>query len=253
MSEAIARTEAGRDEAHARALGRIMGENYRACLQECRENHIRYGKVSRREAAELAEKDAQNRRNPSDAHTARVHEKPLEELNWDDLETLELNEEGKGWTKWEQIQAQAKEDLISGIYGEEAVVHKSALPIRRAQYIALRDRFITEWQPRDMIEETLIEQLTQQYTMYLHWARVSSARAWGEMRQLNQWEQVYEAPRVSEQEADMHAMTMMERCHRLFLRTLRALRDMRRYAPVIIQNAGQVNMTQGPQINIAEA
>ena len=38
---------------------------------------------------------------------------------------------------------------------------------------------------------------------------------------------------------------MVDRFNRIFLRTLRALRDLRRYSPsVTIQNAGQVNIAQ---------
>jgi hypothetical protein len=44
---------------------------------------------------------------------------------------------------------------------------------------------------------------------------------------------------------------MADRFHRIFLRTLRALRDLRRYAgPVIVQQAGQVNVG-GQQVNVA--
>jgi hypothetical protein len=39
-------------------------------------------------------------------------------------------------------------------------------------------------------------------------------------------------------------MAMAERWNRIMLRTLRALRDLRRYSqPVLIQNAGQVNVS----------
>jgi hypothetical protein len=48
-------------------------------------------------------------------------------------------------------------------------------------------------------------------------------------------------------------MAMVERWNRVFLRTLRALRDFRRYAPtVMIQNAGQVNIGS-QQVNVADA
>ena len=45
---------------------------------------------------------------------------------------------------------------------------------------------------------------------------------------------------------------MVDRFNKLFLRTLRALRDLRRYAPtVMIYNAGQVNIGQ-QQVNAAQ-
>ena len=44
---------------------------------------------------------------------------------------------------------------------------------------------------------------------------------------------------------------MAGRCHRTFLRALRALRDLRRYTPsVLVQNAGQVNVGS-QQVNVA--
>jgi hypothetical protein len=47
---------------------------------------------------------------------------------------------------------------------------------------------------------------------------------------------------------------MVERFNRLFLRTLRALRDYRRYTgpPVLVQHAGQVNVAQ-QQVNVSAA
>jgi hypothetical protein len=43
---------------------------------------------------------------------------------------------------------------------------------------------------------------------------------------------------------------MMDRYNRIFLRTLRALCDMRRHSkPVIIQNGGQMNVAQ-QQVNL---
>ena len=44
---------------------------------------------------------------------------------------------------------------------------------------------------------------------------------------------------------------MVERFHRMYLRSFRALRDLRRYAPsVVVQNAGQVNVG-GQQVNVS--
>jgi hypothetical protein len=44
---------------------------------------------------------------------------------------------------------------------------------------------------------------------------------------------------------------MVERCHRLYLRTLRALQDQQRLQPpVVVRRAGQVNVAH-QQINVA--
>lgn len=57
---------------------------------------------------------------------------------------------------------------------------------------------------------------------------------------------------MSTGEAIEHAATMIDRFNRLFLRTLRQLRDPSGYVPaVMIRNAGQVNIRQ-QQVNAAE-
>jgi hypothetical protein len=51
--------------------------------------------------------------------------------------------------------------------------------------------------------------------------------------------------------AEPEATAMVDRYNKMFIRTLRALRDLRRYAPsVVIQNAGQVNVGS-QQVNVA--
>jgi hypothetical protein len=60
----------------------------------------------------------------------------------------------------------------------------------------------------------------------------------------------YETPRVSDAEALAEAAGMVERLHRLYVRTLRALQDLRRLEPVVVRRAGQVNVAH-QQINVA--
>jgi hypothetical protein len=49
-------------------------------------------------------------------------------------------------------------------------------------------------------------------------------------------------PYVHEQAAVEHAAQMADRWNRIYMRTLRNLRDLRRYSPVMINNAQQVNI-----------
>jgi hypothetical protein len=61
-----------------------------------------------------------------------------------------------------------------------------------------------------------------------------------------------ELPRITASEALERSANMLDRFNRMFLRTLRALRDLRRYnAPVIVQNAAQVNVG-AQQVNVAQ-
>jgi hypothetical protein len=58
---------------------------------------------------------------------------------------------------------------------------------------------------------------------------------------------------VSDAEALDQAAAMVDRFNRIFLRTLRALCDMRRQTkPVIVRNGGQVNVAQ-QQVNLSTA
>ena len=54
-------------------------------------------------------------------------------------------------------------------------------------------------------------------------------------------------------EALEQAGAMVDRFNRILLRTLRALRDLRRYSgPVIVQNGGQLNVAN-QQVNVRQA
>ena len=53
----------------------------------------------------------------------------------------------------------------------------------------------------------------------------------------------WKPPRIGVAETIDQSAAMVDRFHRLFLRTLRALREHRRHAPqVVVQNAAQVNV-----------
>ena len=59
----------------------------------------------------------------------------------------------------------------------------------------------------------------------------------------------FEPPRVSDVEAVDRAAGLVERFHRLYLRTLKALQDQRQVARRFVRRARQVNITQ--QVNVA--
>jgi hypothetical protein len=63
----------------------------------------------------------------------------------------------------------------------------------------------------------------------------------------------WQPPRLKASEYLERATQMADRYQRMFLRTLRQMRDLRRYSPpVIVQNAGQVNIAAdgGQQVNV---
>jgi len=63
----------------------------------------------------------------------------------------------------------------------------------------------------------------------------------------------WQPPRLSAAEMIENAMAMADRFNRLYLRTLRQMRDLRRYSvPVTINNPKQVNIAAdgGQQVNV---
>jgi hypothetical protein len=106
-------------------------------------------------------------------------------------------------------------------------------------------------QPTTGIERQLIDTMAQAQTAHLHWLELSMLRASRqcvsdkELREEGRWQ----APRVTDAEAVDQAAMMVDRFNKIFLRTLRAFRDLRRYSPsIVINNAKQVNVG-GHQLN----
>jgi hypothetical protein len=116
----------------------------------------------------------------------------------------------------------------------------------------------------------MIDMLAQSYFQWQFWleqtVKRSETREREEHPDYSQWKRLRKMshektwssdgfwlrPYVSEQEAVEHAVQMADRWNRIFMRTLRQLRDLRRYAPVTINNPSQVNITNegGKQVNL---
>jgi len=180
---------------------------------------------------------------------------PPDQVSWWQLERLEDQDPEAVRAAWERQKALAREELQSGMRGADAVEEYDWGPWGRARFAALWQTMIDEWHPRGGIERALVETLAQAHSAYLFWLQrltrrvtVQVAYEEGDMRREGKWT----PPQQSQAEAWEQAAAMVDRFNRIFLRTLRALRDLRRYAPsVTIQNAGQVNIAQ-QQTNTAE-
>jgi hypothetical protein len=114
--------------------------------------------------------------------------------------------------------------------------------------------FVTDWQPRGSIETALLETLAQAYTAQLIWTTrlqaLTLAEAKCQDRDLERQGQ-WEPPTVDAAAAIDQAAAMVDRFNRLFARTLRALRDLRRYTPqIVVQKVDQLNVG-AQQVNMA--
>ncbi|MFN7931083.1 MAG: hypothetical protein U0Y68_24780 [Blastocatellia bacterium] len=189
---------------------------------------------------------------------------PLTAISWYGLEKLYSHDPKLTKQVWRLICEEAAHELRHGhrMAKNFEVTDWQRDPWIRAQFLAIRNGFIEEWKPKGGIELALIDMMAQTYSEYQYWVQETHRRSTTEMkdtfRSREEEERFQRAnghwipPRVGEQAAVEHAMSMMDRYNRLFLRTLRQLRDLRRYStPVTINNPQQVNIAAdgGQQIN----
>jgi hypothetical protein len=173
---------------------------------------------------------------------------------------------------WEMLKSKAGDEFESGHLASKAMtpIEYMRTAWQVASYLGLRQSFITEWRPRGGIELSLIDILAQSFLQYQYWVKQSVMRSTTEPRReaegYAEWKQYkraeykahgwlpgyWDIPYVSERDAIEHAALMADRWNRTYLRTLRNLRDLRRYS-VVINNPQQVNIAGdgGSQMNFA--
>ena len=195
-------------------------------------------------------------------HMRRVLSDSVDNLCWSELERIYNELPGFVGTVWQLIKDEARKEFESG-HRMAATLETGDwqhLPWNRAQFLAIRESFVEDWQPKGAIELSMIDMMAQQYSEYLLWSDEVHRRSSTDAKMLftREEERLAEAkghwlpPRVCEQNAIEHAVQMLDRFNRFYLRTLRQLRDLRRYSmPVTINNPAQVNIAAdgGQQVN----
>ncbi|HEV7701284.1 MAG TPA: hypothetical protein VGO43_13715 [Pyrinomonadaceae bacterium] len=198
---------------------------------------------------------------------------PVENLNFADLMELQGFAPKVAEHFWERTKLEGRKEFYSGHLGANI-----SFPVgymkqvwNIARYLGVRESFIDDWQPSGGIEMSLIDMLTQAYFQWQYWLEQTvrrsqtsereqhpeyakwMARREKEMRVQGWTDGYWFRPFVSEQQALEHSVQMADRWNRIYMRTLRQLRDLRRYAPVTINNANQVNIAAdgGQQLNVA--
>jgi hypothetical protein len=194
---------------------------------------------------------------PGEWALEQARERPPQEIGWFQLEEIARTDPEAATEVWGQIKETARDDLTSGQRAARAVQdYFNEGPWELAQFLAIREELSEQWQPQGGMEQLLIDTLAQAYTEQLRWIATGNNYLNRECNRSavdEEKQQKWMPPRVTEAEAIENAMAMAERWNRVFLRTLRSLRDLRRYAPtVMIQSAGQVNIGQH-QVNLSES
>lgn len=197
---------------------------------------------------------------------------PFDCLNFIDLMELQALAPRVAEGFWEMVKAEGKKEFLSGHLGANInfpVGYQKEL-WNIARYLGVRESFIEEWNPSGGIEISLIDMLTQSYFQWQFWIEETVKRSQTREREphpeYSRWmaQQAREArakgyddgywtrPTISEAAALDQAVQMADRWNRIYMRTLRQLRDLRRYSPVTINNANQVNIAtdHAGQVNL---
>jgi hypothetical protein len=198
---------------------------------------------------------------------------PLQDLNFVDLDELYSFAPRVAERFWERAKREGRDEFESGHLAANTTFPAGYMKEvwNIARYLGVRESFINDWVPKGGIEIALIDMLAQSYFQWQFWLEQTVKRSQTEEREEHPdyqkwkrlraeqnkakgWEEGYWLrPYVSEQQAIEAAVQMADRWNRIFMRTLRQLRDFRRYSPVTINNPNQVNIATdgGQQVNVS--
>lgn len=185
---------------------------------------------------------------------AAVEGKHVEKVDWGEIAAVAEADMQGALQLWARVREAADDELESGRRAA-TIAGQDGNPYALAQFLAIRDAFADEWQPRGGIESALIDMLTVAFSLQMYWTTIAHERATRTHDTQREALKRYEAggwksPFQSEAEAVEQAHRLADGYNRQFLRTLRQMRDLRRYAPpVIVNNGGQVNVG-AQQVNI---
>jgi hypothetical protein len=179
-----------------------------------------------------------------------------EKVDWSHLSAIAEVDVNDSLELWERLRETADDELESGTRAA-AIVGSRKEPYALAQFLAIRNSFADQWQPNGGIESAMIDMMTIAFSLQMYWSQVAHRRSIevhnSQEKELGRYENKgWKSPYQHEAGAIDQAYKLADGYNRQFLRVLRQLRDLRRYAPVIIQNnGGQVNIGE-QQVNMKQ-
>lgn len=198
---------------------------------------------------------------------------PLDCLNFVDLLKLQEIAPRVAERFWERTKIEGRKEFESGHLAANITFPVGYMKgmWNIARYLGVRESFIDDWHPQGGIEVALIDMMAQSWFQWQYWIEQTVKRSetresemhpeysrWlaqrnRELKSYGITEGYWNRPYVSEQQALEHAVQMADRFNRIFMRTLRQLRDLRRYSPLTINNPNQVNIANegGQQVNVS--
>ncbi len=197
---------------------------------------------------------------------------PVQNLNFADLSRLYGFAPRVAEDFWERVKKEGRAEFESGHLAANITFPEGYMKgmWNIARYLGVRESFLDDWNPQGGIEIAMIDMLAQSYFQWQYWleqtVKRSETREREEHPEYQQWKErkreehkrkgwsdgYWLRPYVTEQQAIDSAVQMADRFNRMFMRTLRQLRDLRRYSPVTINNPNQVNIAAdgGQQVNL---
>jgi hypothetical protein len=177
-----------------------------------------------------------------------------EKVDWGHIAAVAEVSMEDGLQLWSRVREAADDELETGRRAAK-ITGSNTEAYALAQFLAIRDAFADQWQPQGGIESAMIDMMAVSFSLQMHWSTIAYERT--ERRHNEQRKEVqrfesqgWKSPYQSEADAVDQAHRLADGYNRQFLRVLRQLRDLRRYAPVVIQNnGGQVNVA-GQQVNV---
>src|SRR5262249_10015072 len=134
-----------------------------------------------------------------------------ETITWADLQELVGQTGWQAADLWEYLKRDACAAFRDGHWAAATLEGSDSRPWQRALFLAMWEELTEGWQPRNGVERQLIDLMAQaQMAQYIWQQRLSS---WAAM---------------NAEDAAEQAGAMVERYHRMFLRTLRALCGLRK-------------------------
>jgi hypothetical protein len=179
---------------------------------------------------------------------------PPSQLSWFELEAVAARDPDRAAARWEEVKQAARGEIASGHRAARALEGHDSRCWSRARFLAIRAELSAAWRPRTAAEQHLVDQLAQWQTLIWQWQESYTAyEDVAATRAQRSGPGDTPGPRF-QSDADRleHAAAMVERFHRLYLRTLSALQAMRRLPPVVVRAAGQVNIGH-QQVNMGGA
>jgi hypothetical protein len=238
MSEAIAKT-ATNGSAEAGTLVCDMART----LRETVAGFEKYWNLSRAEAI-----DRTNENEP--LRLELLHTVRPDQLSWYDLYILSKHSPELAAKRWKEVKEAARNELRTGHRAASCIVPKSAsLCWYKARFLALREELVEGWQPRNSVERLLVDTLAQAQSQYEHWLEVLTSRTTLQAVFEGREEARWNSPRLTDSEAIEQAAAMVDRFHKIVMRTSRELHRLRCNPPVVmVKKARQVNVGQ-QQVN----